>query len=251
MRLLIAVLGISIAVPAGALEKQARPDSGIDRDGAAQWSMGCTSTIRYFNLCTGWIWTWSGWQPEDRASVYFQTESCVDLHVLEESWHFAQTGAPAGYGYTGTMKLQAVDSIRCPSVTLATRPFLPAPGWNRVVWQEFPPSGSLGYLVTWTNGPVPGSPVVWLTDHPSAGPTGPPACGTCYPVQRGTRSYRFGPAASPFCPGIVFEDDGCNAELVWEITGLFTKWVGPPVSVDPHLEASSWGAIKNLYRSER
>ena len=248
MRIIIATLIVLFAVRADALEKVARPDYGIERD-AGQWALGCTSRVSYYNLCTGWIWTWSGWEAQEQAAVFFQTEQCSDEYALHESWHFAETGAPAAYGYTGTMKLTTVDSNRCPAVTLASRPFLPSVGWTRVDWQEFPPPGSNGFLLVWTNGPVGGSPVSWATDHPSAGPTGPPACGNCYPVTRGTRSFRLGTSSSPLCPGTVFPDEGCNAELVWEIVGNFTAFSGPPVSTPPpQIATSSWGAIKSLYR---
>ena len=197
MRFLIALLLFLVAARAEGLEKVARPDPGIDRDQGGEWTMGCTSVVSYYNTCTGWMWTWSGWQAQEQAGVFFQTQQCSDILVLNESWHFVQTGAPAGYGYTGTMKIRSVDSNRCPTSILASRPFLPATGWNRVDWEEFPPSGPVGFLLVWTNGPVAGSPMAWATDHPSAGPTGPPACGTCFPATRGTRSYQFGTLPAP------------------------------------------------------
>jgi hypothetical protein len=82
------------------------------------------------------------------------------------------------------------------------------------------------------------SPASFGSDHPAAGPTGPESCGLCFPANRPNRSYQYGTADSPICPGIPFNDGICDAQLFWDIDLACT------VSV----EESSWGQIKVLYR---
>jgi hypothetical protein len=113
--------------------------------------------------------------------------------------------------------------------------------------------GSNLYHVLWGGLPVPNPFAVvvtekvfgdWLrftgyvTDHPAAGPTGPPACGVCYDEQRPTRSFQWGKAVVPVCPGVPFHDEVCNAELIWEFG------FNCPVSIDD----STWGRIKTLHK---
>ncbi|HET9886469.1 MAG TPA: hypothetical protein VFR10_03060 [bacterium] len=95
----------------------------------------------------------------------------------------------------------------------------------------------------YTTGPAPNNPLALASDYPGQGPTGPNACGTCYPSDREVRSFYFGTESFPICPGVPFEADGCKAELLWILDGIF-DYPGGPVSI----ESQSWGKIKSLYR---
>jgi hypothetical protein len=76
-------------------------------------------------------------------------------------------------------------------------------------------------------------------DHPAAGPTGPQACGACYPTTRVNHSYYYGTASSPLCPGSVFFNDGvCDSQLLMDASQIRFLSV----------EDRSWGTIKHLYR---
>jgi hypothetical protein len=81
-------------------------------------------------------------------------------------------------------------------------------------------------------------PEIYGSDHPAAGPTGPQACGVCYPAMRETRSFEFGTVADPLCPGEPYFDGVCNAELIWSFS----------FACAVHTDDSSWGKIKTLYR---
>jgi len=83
------------------------------------------------------------------------------------------------------------------------------------------------------------NPAAFGTDRPAAGPSGPQACGTCYPVNRTIRSFMYGPSLSPICPGSTFNDGVCDANLFWDIDLLEGGFA---------VEESSWGKIKTLYR---
>jgi len=246
IRLLTAALLLAaVPGPGRALERSAHRPPNLDRPGSDEWARGCTQSIIYYNYCTGWIWAWSGWDAGERTGISHVTTYCNDNYLLASSWHYASEGTPSGYGFTGTMELAVATSDRCPtSVTLAVRPILPVAGWNHLYWATHLPGGPPGWLLLWRNGPVAGNPTSWATDHPAAGPTGPPACGTCYPETRETRSFRFGTPSSPACPGLPYEDgSGCTAELLWDVEGGFVEW-GTPVAV----EAESWAGVKTMYR---
>ena len=97
-------------------------------------------------------------------------------------------------------------------------------------------------VVTYTNGPFPSNHGI-ATDHPAAGPTGPQACGLCFPSTRSTHTFLYGTPASPLCPGEPLNDGVCDAELLgWSVTYACVH-DGPDA-----VEQASWGAIKNLYR---
>ena len=55
--------------PADALEK--RPARAPDRDA---WTESSTVTIGYYNICTGWVWVWSGWSAGSTDAALSLTE---------------------------------------------------------------------------------------------------------------------------------------------------------------------------------
>jgi len=234
-RLLLPALALaailSPATPVAALERTARR---IDLDDSPAWSGSASCSLVYYNVCTGWIWLWSSSLSLERLGVAFRT--CCDDARLETMEAYFTTPAPSGWGYTGTFDVVATDSDGCPvGAPLATRPHLPTAGWNRIEWSTSVPRD---FALRFT---TPGSCCQYapaITDHPSAGPTGPAACGACYATTRATRSFRWGTPTQPLCPGEPFFDGTCNAELLWEAHLLCSSHVG----------GSTWGRTKALYR---
>jgi hypothetical protein len=227
------------AGPSAALEKASRAILDDSRD---EWRGGTPCSIRYYNLCTGWLWAWSQFDPGTRVGVNF-TSCCApgELPALVESVTFFDAAVPAGYGFTGTIDVFAADGNGCPTgPSLGSQPLLPASQWNIVSFASAPvsiPTNSFVVAYTWPAGDS--NPTAIGTDHPAAGPTGPAACGTCYPNTRTINSFVYGTAGSPICPGSTFNDGVCDAQLMWEVnTDCVT------VSIEP----TSWGQIKNLYR---
>ncbi len=241
---LLSILVLAVAVPAAALEREAVPMSdGRNNDG---WASGFTCSVSYYNTCTGWLWTWSGWSPSETIGMVI--ESCWPTalgSVLNATNLYAWSGAPSGYGFTGTVSISTVDENDCPAVTLASTPLLPASGNNVSLWGLwFPNNGKL--VVTYQHSDQAGNPTpladptVWPTDHPAAGPTGPAACGTCYPSPRTTHSYDYGTTDSVLCPGSPLNDGVCNAE--------FLLWAAAVTGVVDYVEPNSWAKVKDLYR---
>ncbi|HMB71304.1 MAG TPA: hypothetical protein VKU85_18485 [bacterium] len=231
-----------LASPGAALEKSSARYSGDVRD---EWVRASTSCqVAYYNLCTGWVWLWEGWEAESRMGVWF-TPCCpggFGTHLLTKTFLFFQKGPPAGYGFTGTLDVWTADAQGCPTgAALRTSAFLPTSSWNEVDLTGNPVDVSGGdFVVTYTLGaPITGDPTAIVTDHPAAGATGPAACGVCFPTTRSSRSYYYGLAGSPLCPGSPFSDVTCDAELLWDVNVLCTTTA---------VEGRSWGRLKELYR---
>lgn len=242
-RISVLAIGLSalgaLTAPAIALEKTAAPWT----DDEGPWTSQSTCRVVYYNFCTGWSWVWSGWR---NGSVFgLVVDSCCPggLATLETSWIYVSATFPSGWGFTGSTEVRDVDASGCLTGPVwASQIFFPVLGWNGYAWGIPVPSR---YALTVTLGagtgygfPQPATPIAIDTDRPAAGPTGPLACGLCYPADRPTHSFRWGLLRVPRCPGLPFFDGTCNAELRWEV-GL---------SCAVSVERTSWGQIKSLYR---
>lgn len=232
----VLVAMLVFATSSFALEKTA---ARMTDDGRGDWTAGNSCSVVYYNYCTGWVWVWSGWGPGECLGVCFDS-CCNNAGTLDVNWMYVWTGAPTGYGFTGTISVSDADNKCCPTQAIfATQVYLPVSGWNLYVWGI--PVGA-GFVIQACHGvsAFP-NPTAYATDHPAAGPTGPVACGTCYPTTRVNHSYQYGPATTPLCPGATFNDGICDAQLMWDIA---MSNCGGPISI----EDESWSKIKALYR---
>jgi len=216
----------------------------LDPAGDDGWTSGSSCTIVYYNRCNLWSWVWSGWADGDRFGVCADNCCAPDQGVVTATRLrvVAPTYGPSGYGYTGTVALTGVDSNCCPTGALASQPWLPAALlsglydlhlWSQIVPARFGVVYSVGETGQFQND------FAVATDMPEAGPTGPQACGFCYPLNRANHSYAWGTAAAPVCPGSTFFVAVCDAQLRLDIY-LTCQTVS--------VEDQSWGSIKNLYR---
>lgn len=234
--LLVAAAMLLLPGLSPALEKiPARFRDDPERAGWRGWG---TVSLAYYNLCTGWTWVWSGWSPSDRLGVIYDNPCSGEPEYLQGGRVFVATGAPGGYGYTGTVEVSVVTPEGCPGELLEQQPFLPTSGWQEFTWTARL-RDDLGFTQTVTLGPAPGNPVALLTDHPAAAPGSPPACGTCWPTTREGRSFVW--AGAEPCPGVPFQDGTCVAELLFGAVVFCHDW-------HSDVAPSSWGSIKGLYR---
>lgn len=239
-KLFLVVIGLVPALlfstAASALEKRAVPVTDVPQ-WADDWNAGGSCSVSYFNICTGWSWLWSGWDPFDTVGVCY--ESCCDTpSFLSVTSHFTWTAAPSGYGFTGVVKVLSDDNEDCcPDLTIATQTWLAGQSsWNTLFW-GVPVSSH--FIVQYQFGPgTITNPTEHVTDHPAYGPTGPDACGTCYPTTRTNHSFYFGTKDAPLCPGSALNDGVCDAQF------LDSALTACPLSV----EERSLAQIKNLYR---
>jgi hypothetical protein len=223
-----ACLALLAGSPAHALEKRSR---AMDHDRNEVWSATTTVTIRYYNLCTGWIWVWSGWAPGEETGV------CLNFPFnsgLGATWALAFTPQPSGYGFTGTISVR--DRCDCTGNVLASQPWLPISGWTAHAW-NIGVSRSFLIDIVWAApaGFTNGSAIA--SDHPATGPTGPQSCGICFPSTRVVRSKYFGVGGAN-CTGVPLNDYVCDVEFLVDF-GL--KGV-------VRADEISWGQVKNLYR---
>ena len=205
----------------------------IDR--GDDWNASTTGTIRYYNNCTGWVWVWSGWSPGESMGVNF--DNVGNGGFLNVSWALTFSGVPSGYSFTGTIAVN--DGNGCDAV-LASQPYLPpvTSGWNATVWGGLPVNQNFSVNITWAADTGFTNPTALASDHPFAGPTGPTACGTCFPSARVSHSRYYG-VSGAYCPsGTTLSDGTCDIE--WMIDVNTKKGIG--------VAQESWGSIKNLYR---
>jgi hypothetical protein len=75
-------------------------------------------------------------------------------------------------------------------------------------------------------------------DFGTVGPTGPDACGICFPSPRESHSYLWRDASGFYCPGVTFREQDCEVELLWDLS----------LNCTVDVESSTWGSLKTLYR---
>jgi hypothetical protein len=218
-----------------ALEKNVAQTTDA-RDGS-DWAAGATCSVTYANTCTGWLWVWSGWSATDIVGSVFESCCSTSPSVLAATNLYVWTGSPSGYGFTGTVSVSDADANGCAAGLLGSAALLPVSGSNINVW-NVAAAGDIVLAYQLGNSAFP-DPFVVPTDHPAAGPTGPQACGFCYPSNRTIHSFYYGNANTALCPGSTLNDGICDSEwLRWAAT--FTCTVS--------IEDNSWSAVKNLYR---
>jgi hypothetical protein len=220
-----------IAHPSLALEKVSR--RAMDAD---HWSASTTGTIRYYNNCTGWVWVWSGWSSGETTGVRYDAR--FSFCLLNVSWALTFSGAPAGYGFTGTIAVRGGHT--CAAPVLLSQPYLPpvTSSWNATVWGGLPVPEQFLLDITWAAPAGFSNGTGLASDHPFAGPTGPAACGLCFPSDRVSQSRYFG-AGGAYCPsGTTLSDGLCDVEFMIDVN---------PKCVDIVVD-DSWGRVKSLYR---
>lgn len=225
---------LTLALPAAALERTA---VRIDDLSHESWSAGQSCTVRYYNDCTGWVWVWSGWDPGEQFGTVFH--SCCSQAVLQLTNYLTFDAWASGWGPIGTVQLFDVQGGECPTgPPIASQLWVPpeTDGWHTIYWNVEVPQD---FLLRITPGSFSGfsNPTAFGSDHPLAGPSGPAACGTCFPPGRMVHSYYYG-IQGQYCPGITLNDGLCDIEWCLEAV------MNCPVAT----EGQSWGQIKTLYR---
>jgi hypothetical protein len=240
---------LGVVLEAGALLVFATTGSALEkttvranRNAPIGWDASATCSVFYANVCTGWLHVWSGWLPREMFGVVLNPPSPNGQLVSTQVYFW--TGDLPGWGFTGSVTVSSVVD-GCPGTPYDSYDWLPPEfgGGDVHTWTGIPP-GPVALSYRLPNYPYCCGFISVATDHPSAGPTGPAACGFCYPTTRPTHSFYWGTTDSPLCPGAEFADGVCDAELLYW-GGAFTC----PVSVgDSGMERRSWGMIKSLYR---
>jgi hypothetical protein len=225
---------LAFATSGFALEKSAARFNDGD---LGDWNAGTSScSVFYYNICTGYIWIWTGWA--DGATMGTVYDTCCDPSsedsFLNASYFYFWTGVIPGYGFTGTVGVYDVDANLCPSTPLMTQPSLPVSGWNLEFW-GVGVNSQFAIVYTLQDDQGFGVTAVPITDGAGG------ACGVCFPTGRTSNSYTWGTDTSPACPGSPMSDGVIPCEYEFLAAAELTC---EPVSV----QDESWGSIKNLYR---
>ena len=230
-------IGAALALASSSLALERRSMQTTEEPGG--WNTASSCHISYYNVCTLWSWAWGGFAPGDRFGVASPRCRALGDILLQTQTRIA-TGAPSGYVYTGTIAVHNADLNGCPiGAPLQSQPWLPTAGDQVHLWSVGIPNAT--FALVYTFGPSGEGPARIMTDHPAAGPTGPMACGRCYPLTRVNHSFYWGTASTPLCPGSEFFDGICDAQL--RVDEFFSPGIGG-IAVTPQ----SWGEIKTLYR---
>jgi hypothetical protein len=233
---------LATAGTGNALEKRIER---CDPYSADDWSAASTCLVSYYNICTGWVWIFGFDSPTVQLGVHASAN--VETWNLTQSRIRYWSGSPCGRGFTGTIAVYTADANGCPAgPPLESQAFCPpyVPGGNAFYTQNW--SGTLAlpnsFVLAVT---YPGyetccgiNPLGFGADFGTTGPTGPDACGTCFPSPRESRSYLWQDAGGTYCPGQTFREQDCEVELLWDLT----------LSCTVPVDDSTWGSIKTLYR---
>jgi hypothetical protein len=201
-------------------------------------------SIVYYNLCSRWLWIWSGWGPFDVGGICFDLpndcgklpgETCAMTHF----WWYWRYTQPT-YGFTITYDLWEAGADCCkihPSLcTIANVD--PVERWNfhdecaaacittdyAVLTAAFGPAGTLPYWCTTNNNKN------YMAPNPCPGYTVAPQ-----------HSWYYGTVTTQYCPPYDLFNDGWGASNTLMDAG-FTCDVGIGS------EEASWGEIKGLFK---
>ncbi|MBM3320743.1 MAG: hypothetical protein FJY73_08730 [Candidatus Eisenbacteria bacterium] len=237
--LLVGLLALAMAVAAfadipnrdkTAVQEAITPHGGGGATGAC--------SIVYYNLCSRWLWVWSGWSPGDEIGVVFDLpldcgklpgEECLNTGFW---WYWRYT--TPGWGYTVHYDVYDIDAAYCKiGGSLGTSASQdPVERWN-----FHPALGTAitsdlgGILATWDKGGLPYAG----TDNNYKNAAAPGLCPGYAPGP--IRSFIWLPAA--VCPTYYFGDGMGPVQLLMD-AGFDCQ---PTATED-----ASWTGVKSLFR---
>ncbi|MBN1826173.1 MAG: hypothetical protein JW958_07900 [Candidatus Eisenbacteria bacterium] len=237
--LLIAFLTVAFAAAANAdFQREAMQEAIVPHgDGAAT---GFCSII-YYNLCAGWLWTWTGWGPGDEVGVYFDLpvdcgklagEGCDNLG----SWWYWRYTLPT-YEYYVVVDLWELDATYCKtSYVGGAAPIDPLERWNHYDGLGCVDADYVALIMTWVKGTLPR----FCSTNNVANIAAPnPCAGFVVPTVPGHTFYWGGPVTQ-YCPPQYLADG----------LGPSEGFVDASFDCQPGIatENTSWGAVKDLFR---
>lgn len=198
-------------------------------------------SIIYYNVCSYWIWTWSGWSPDDIAGIVFDLpEDCgwTPGSGSTQNTHFWWYWRYTNPGYLGnfiTYELYEVDDYGCLGVspTGALQGTDPLERWN-----YFPGLGTVetdraALVARWETGTIPRL----VTDNNYKNLNSPVACPD-YEVGP-AHTFFFGTSQTTYCPPLEFADSWGPIDCLME-----AGWDNPTIRT----ESASWSSIKKFFR---
>ena len=238
MKKLLLVSFLALAFAAGAvadIDKFAMQEAVVPHsDGGAT---GACSII-YYNLCSGWLWLFSGFVPGDMAGVVFDLPTDCNKVVGEDCantgfWWYWRYTLP-DYGYSLSYDLYEVDANMCLTTSVGSLAAQdPVERWNYYAGLGSTIGDFAAIVATWDGGTLP-----YLgTEHNTNNAGSPVACpGFVLTVGHG---YIWGNVGSVYCPPYHIAHDG-YVDVLMD--------AGFECPTPSSTEDASWGGIKNLFR---
>jgi hypothetical protein len=241
-KLLVVGLVVLAAVAMAFAEVPNRPMSATNEAIAPHSSGGATGfcSIVYYNLCAGWLWTYSGWVAGDEPGVAFDLptdcgklpgETCQNTHFW---WYWRYT--TPGWGYTITYDLYNLDANLCKAGaslgTLAAQD--PTERWNYGVVPGVITADWAAIVSKFDKGGLPR----FATDNNNMSYAAPLACPGF--VIGPIHTFFWGGLTTQYCPPQYFADNygavDCLMDAGFDCTGIIGT------------QDASWSGVKNLFR---
>jgi len=242
MKKLLVVSFLTLAVAAGAFADIPNVSKTALQEAIVPHGTGGATgfcSIVYYNLCSGWLWVWSGWAPGDEAGVCFDLptdcgklpgETCANTGF----WWYWRYTAP-GYGFTVSYDLYDLDASCCKVANvggLANQD--PVERWNYYAGLGTVTTDNAGLVATFDVGTLP-----YLgTDNNPKNFGAPVACPGYAPD--GMHSFYFGGPATQYCPPLYLADGLGNVQILMD--------AGFDCQGGTATEDASWSGVKSLFR---
>ena len=244
MKKLLLVSFLALAVAAGAFaDVQNHPRTALQEAVVPHSTGGATGfcSIVYYDLCSGWLWTYSGWALGDEPGVAFDLPNDCGKLPGEECtntgfWWYWRYTIPT-YGFTVSYDLYELDVNFCkagPSLGNISG-YDPVERWNFHYGLGAVTSDWAALIASYDSGSLPR----FCTDNNNANFAAPLACPgyAIGPIQ----TYYWGGPTTQYCPPQYFADGygavDCLMDAGWDCQPSGTS-----------TEDASWSGVKSLFR---
>jgi hypothetical protein len=243
MKKLLLVAFLALALAATAFAEINRPHEAIQEAIAPHGDGGATGfcSIVYYNLCAGWLWTWSGWAQGDEVGVFFDLPTDCGKLAGEEcahlgAWTYWRYTQPT-YGYLVNFDLWELDASYCKTNYIGGVANIdPVERWNNFAGFGTVTSDYCALIMTWVKGTLPR---LASTSNPK-NLAAPLACpGYTVPAIPG-HTFFWGGLTTQYCPPQYLADGQGPSEAFFDAS--FDCQMGSAT------ENASWGEVKGLFR---
>jgi hypothetical protein len=201
---------------------------------------GTCANYKWYNLCSGYVWLWSGWPPGEGAGTRFggAPQMCVAPgNTVKKAITYHRNVFP-GYVATDVYLERDNDGDGCPNGAMSSIANAElSVGWNTWTFNSVIPAGVNHVIVRMAADEPQGSTFRLCTDNNLF-------FTQCIPGGS-SRSFYYGVNGSPCTP---WENTAGAPEnlLMWLIVDGQITGVGlPPRGTS---EPATWGSIKGLFR---
>lgn len=244
MKRLLLVSSLTLFVAGASLadvihERIAERDPGLAPP-SGQSTLTGACTVVYYNLCSGWLWLWSGFRESDEIGVIFDLpNSCGkepgEVCTNTDIWWYWRYTQPGRYGFYISYSMYEVDENGCKvGLPIGTLNGIdPHERWNHMTGLGSATADRVAIVATWDSGTLPYA----ATDN-NASNANAAGCGGLIGTGNSVQ-FVDGGGATVYCPPARFTDGLGYIDLV--MLARFT-------CETTDTETMSWGEIKSLFQ---